>query len=123
VARLSPASEAPAGADQGILAREELPPAFADLIFDLKEGEPSSVVPAGYGFHVFQVVRRLPAEELSLAAAADSIRADLRRAAADAELAALGREARTRYTVAVYDQNLPFNYRGTLPVSRPHENR
>ncbi len=36
-------------------------PAFADVIFALGEGEASRVIPADYGFHIFQVVRRLPA--------------------------------------------------------------
>jgi parvulin-like peptidyl-prolyl isomerase len=123
VARATDEGSAPAGADQGELARDELPPAFASLIFALKDGEVSEVVPAGYGFHVFQVVRHLPAAGPSLAEAGPALRDELRRAAADAEVAALVREARSRYTVEVYDRNLPFTYRGSLPTSRPHENR
>ena len=34
---------------------------------------------------------------------------------------ALFADAQSRYTVAVYDRNLPFNYRGSFPTSRPHE--
>ena len=123
VARATPAGSAPAGADQGELTRDELPPAFAALIFALTEGEVSEVVPAGYGFHVFQVVSHRPAAEPSLAEAEPALRDSLRRAAADAEVVALAREARSRYTVEVYDRNLPFTYRGSLPTSRPHENR
>lgn len=123
VAKATPEGGAPAGADQGVLARDELPPAFADRIFALPAGGVSEVVPAGYGFHVFQVVRHDPASVPTLAEAESELRVALRRAAADAELAALAGEARSRYTVEVYDRNLPFTYRGSLPISRPHENR
>jgi parvulin-like peptidyl-prolyl isomerase len=123
VARATPPGGAPAGADQGELARDELPQAFAAEIFALPDGGVSAVVPAGYGFHVFQVVRHLAAEEATLASSEGEIRERLRGAAADSRLATLAREARSRYTVEVYDRNLPFNYRGSFPTSRPHENR
>ena len=119
VARLTPPGGAPAGADQGELARDELPPAFADLVFGLPEGGVSEVVPAEYGFHVFQVVTHRPATVPELAEARPEIEGRLRREAADAALARLSAEARSRYTVEVYERNLPFTYRGSFPVSRP----
>lgn len=123
VAKLTPPGGAPAGADQGELAREDLPQAFTAEIWALPDGGISRVVPAGYGFHVFQVVRHLPAESPTLASAEGEVRERLRRAAADSRLATLAREARSRYTVVVFDRNLPFTYGGSFPTSRPHETR
>ncbi|HVS00822.1 MAG TPA: peptidylprolyl isomerase [Thermoanaerobaculia bacterium] len=98
--------------DQGELARHELPRAFADVIFSLAPGEVSGVVPAGYGFHVFQVTARLPAEVVPLDQARREILQRLRRERADRELARLVGESRRQYTVTVYERNLPFEYEG-----------
>jgi hypothetical protein len=121
--KVSVPDSAPAGGDQGILARDELPPAFAELIFRLEVGEVSDVVAADYGFHLFQVVGRWPAETPELAQVEPEIRQRLRQESADARLEALFADAQSRYTVVVYDRNLPFNYRGSFPISRPHEER
>ncbi len=123
LARVQVPGSAPAGGDQGILARDELPPAFADLIFRLEAGKVSEVVPADYGFHLFEVVERWPAENPALDEVAPAIRQRLREASADARLQALFADAQSRYTVVVFDRNLPFNYQGSLPISRPHEER
>jgi hypothetical protein len=98
--------------DQGELARTDLPPSFADLIFALRPGEVSPVVPASYGFHLFQVVSRQPAEVVALAAARGEIVAKLREEGADRRLRALVEEARGRYNTKVYERNLPFGYEG-----------
>ncbi len=121
--RLTPPGGSPPGGDQGVLARDELPPTFADLVFRLEAGQVSEVVAADYGFHVFQVVETFPAESLPLAEAEPEIRGRLRQAAADRALSRLVAEARSRYTVLVYERNLPFNYRGAHPVARAHEDR
>jgi hypothetical protein len=123
LAKVSVPGSAPAGGDQGVLARDELPPSFADLIFRLEVGKVSDVVAADYGFHLFEVVERWPAENAALDDVAPEIRKRLRQASADARLRALFADAQSRYTVAVYDRNLPFNYQGSLPISRPHEER
>lgn len=111
------------GGPQGDLARDELPQSFAELIFALAPGETSAVVEAEYGFHVFRVEERLPARTATLEEAAPAIERDLAGKAADRRLAALEEEARRAYPPTVYDRNLPFEYRGTLPVSRPYEKR
>ncbi|HUO86560.1 MAG TPA: peptidylprolyl isomerase [Thermoanaerobaculia bacterium] len=98
--------------DQGELAREDLPPAFAEPIFSLAPGEVSEVVTADYGYHLFQVVERLPAEVVPLAEARDEIERRLRQQQADRRLVELVEEAHRRYDVSVHDRNLPFNYRG-----------
>jgi peptidyl-prolyl cis-trans isomerase C len=100
------------GGDQGELSRADLPPAFAETIFALAPGEVSEIVAADYGFHLFQVVRRLPAQELTLAEAEPEIRSLLARSNAEGRLSELVGEARDRYNPAVYVRNLPFNYVG-----------
>jgi len=98
---------------QGELSRQDLPPAFADIIFALQPGEVSRLVPADYGFHLFQVVSRSPAEVVPLAAARAEIAERLREQRADQILAELVRDARRRYNVELYERNLPFEYRGS----------
>jgi hypothetical protein len=105
------------GGYQGELARADLPPAFADLIFALKPGEVSAIVPAEYGFHLFQVADHQPAEVVPLAAARGEIVARLRQRRADETLRSLVREARDRYNVKVYERNLPFGYAGSYNES------
>ncbi len=103
---------APRGGDQGVLAREDLPPAFAEVILQLEPGEVSEVVPADYGFHLFQVVERYPAESAPLERVEAEIREILRRGDADRAFERLVEEARERYNVTLYERNLPFNYGG-----------
>ena len=111
--RLSRGPRADGGGVQGELARGDLPPSFADLIFALKPGEVSPVVPAEYGFHLFQVTEREPAEVVPLAAARGEILAKLRQQRADQLLRSLVQEARSHYNVKVYERNLPFAYQGS----------
>ncbi|MES1211495.1 MAG: peptidylprolyl isomerase, partial [Acidobacteriota bacterium] len=113
-ARLSRSPNGSGGTDgdQGELSRQDLPPAFADIIFALQPGEVSRLVPADYGFHIFQVVSRSPAEVVPLATARAEIAERLREQRADQLLADLVRDARRRYNVELYERNLPFEYRG-----------
>jgi len=103
--------------------REDLPPAFAEVVFALPEGGVSEVIPADYGFYVFRVVRRLPAQVPELGEVRDEVVARLVAERADQALARLVQEARSRYAVEVFDRNLPFLYRGAFPVSRPYEKK
>ena len=100
------------GDGDAAVGRTDLPPAFADAIFTLEADEVSSPVATDYGFHLFQVVERLPAGPVPLSAVAAEIRETLRRERADVRLAELVAEARGRYNVVVLDRNLPFNYQG-----------
>jgi len=117
------ASKGAGGGFSGVLSRADLPPAFADAIFNLKPGEVSRVMPAEYGFHLFQVLERLPAEVAPLDEVKDGILARLRQERADRRLAALVKECRSRYTVVVYGRNLPFNYEGTYGGSKKQQPR
>lgn len=116
--RLSKDPSAASGGYQGELSRAELPPAFAGTIFALRAGEVSGLVPAEYGFHIFQVTEREPAEVVPLEAARDEIVARLRREGADRLLGELVREARNRYSVKVFERNLPFGYEGSYSDSQ-----
>lgn len=111
--RLSQDAATGAGGYQGELAQSELPPAFADIVFRLKPQEVSPVVPADYGFHLFQVTRRLPAEVVPLPEARAEILARIRRRRLDGALARLVEVGRNRYDVIVYERNLPFDYEGS----------
>jgi parvulin-like peptidyl-prolyl isomerase len=111
--QLSHDPSAASGGFQGELSRQDLPPAFADVIFSLAPGEVSRLVPAEYGFHIFQVVSRSPAEVVPLDGARGEIVERLRQEGADQALAELVGEARRRYNVDVYGRNLPFEYRGS----------
>lgn len=111
--RLSDDPAAAAGGVQGELAFDDLPPAFAEVVFELEPGELSPIVAAEYGHHIFQVTDRLPAELVPLAVAAPSIRERLARRTADERLASLLADARRGYNVEIFERNLPFTYRGS----------
>lgn len=111
--RLSRDPSAATGGYQGELSREDLPPAFADVIFSLQPGEASRVVPAEYGFHIFQVIDRPAAGVVPLEDAREEIAERLRQQRADRLLADLVREGRSQYNVEVHARNLPFNYQGS----------
>jgi hypothetical protein len=111
------------GGFQGVLSRADLPPAFAEAIFNLKPGEVSRVMPAEYGFHLFQVLERLPAEVAPLDEVKEGIRARLHQERADRRLASLVGECRNRYTVVVFGRNLPFNYEGFYAGSKKQNPR
>ncbi len=116
--RLSHDAGAAAGGYQGELARSDLPPAFVDAIFSLRPGQVSQILPAEYGFHLFQVLEKLPAEVVPLAAAHDQIADRLRRVRADRTVASLVQDARGRYNAKVYERNLPFEYEGSYRENR-----
>lgn len=111
-ARISQEPRAHLGGDQGRLAREDLPIAYVDAIFALAPGEVTDVITADYGFHIFQVVKRYPAETLPLEAVADEIRGILDRHRLDERVAGFIHEARERYNVVVFPTNFPFEYQG-----------
>jgi len=104
------------GGDQGELSRDDLPPALAEVIFRLEAGQVSAIVPAEYGFHIFLVSERHPAEQAALAEVEEEIRGALRGQHEDQHHAALVAEARSRYNPVIYGRNLPFTYQGQYPV-------
>ncbi len=122
VARIrSVGPSAPNGGLQGELSREDLPNALADVVFALDEGEWSELLEADVGFRVFQVERFLPAETLSLHAAAPSIRTRLVAERSEALVRRALEEARREYNPQVAVSRLPFDYDG--PYSKPAAER
>jgi hypothetical protein len=121
--KLSQDPAAAGGGYQGEVSRADLPPAFADVIFSLSPGEVSSVVPAEYGFHIFQAVSRAPAEQVPLAKAREEILGRLRRERADRLLGELVSQGREQYNVLVYERNLPFDYEGSYSHGHSSEAR
>ncbi|HEV2855965.1 MAG TPA: peptidylprolyl isomerase [Thermoanaerobaculia bacterium] len=115
--RLSRDPGAASGGYQGELTRADLPPAFAEVIFNLRPGEVSRLVPADYGVHIFQVVERQPAEVVPLEQARGEILGRLREERADRLLQSLVQDARRRYNVVIYERNLPFGYEGSYKES------
>ena len=106
--QLSTDPSAPYGGYQGELAREDLPVALAETIFSLAEGDVSEILEADYGFHIFLVARRLPAETRSLADARDEVRREIEVERADIGLGQLLMEARELYDVEIHQERLPF---------------
>lgn len=115
--RLSRDPSAASGGYQGELTRADLPPAFADVIFGLRSGEVSRLVPADYGVHIFQVMDRQPAAVVPLEQARGEILDRLRQERADRLLRSLVQDARSRYNVSIYERNLPFGYEGSYKES------
>ena len=72
----------------------------------------SEIVTVDYGFHLFQVTARYPAESLGLAQSAETVRRKLGAEAADRELERMVTAARESYNVRVFARNLPFAYDG-----------
>jgi len=112
-ARFSRGPKAHLGGDQGRLGRDDLTAGLVDVIFGLEPGEVSEVVAADYGFLIFQVVERYPAETLPLADARPKIRRALLRRYVDQLVAGFVETARQRYNVEIHRHNIPFDYGGS----------
>lgn len=116
--RMSIDPSAPFGGDQGELSREELPEAFAELIFALEPGERSDVVEAAYGYHIFMVDERLPPETVPYEEARPTIRSRLAGEWSDARREEIVAVARSRYNLRIEPRRLPFTYRRADEVER-----
>jgi hypothetical protein len=111
-ARYSQGPGAELGGMQGQLARDDLPPAFADLIFSLEVGATSAIVEADYGFHLFQVIDKQSAVRPDMEQVRDIIVNRLLNESRAAVMTQLVETARNSYNTTVYERNLPFNYAG-----------
>lgn len=70
---LSPDGEE--GGDLGFFAQEEMPPEIDTAVWGMATGDLSGLVRSEYGYHLFQVLERRPALQLSLEEAREKIRA------------------------------------------------
>jgi peptidyl-prolyl cis-trans isomerase C len=68
--------DAALGGDLGFFSRDEMPPAF-EVVFTLPIGKVSPLVKSEYGYHIFLVEERRPAQRLSRQEAERQIRARL----------------------------------------------
>ena len=110
--RVSVEPNAKNGGDQGWLALTDLPPAFAETIFALGDGEASEIVAADYGFHIFQVIGRRSEQAVPIEAVAGRIREQLQRRQVDQQVRSFLEEARRSYNVEIFPPNFPFDYQG-----------
>ncbi len=85
------------GGDLGYLHRDQMIPAFADAAFSLKPGQISDIVETHLGYHLIQLVDRVPSSHLAYRNARTKIERTLRRnkekKATDDYLAKLKRQA------------------------------
>jgi len=106
---------APVGGDQGEIALDDLPAAFAQAVQQLQPGETSDPLQAADGWHLFRLDERLPRRQRPLAEVAPEIESHLRQERGNELVKKRLHDAAARYNVVVYAQNLPFDYRGDHP--------
>lgn len=75
--KYSMSADAKVGGDLGFFQRGQMPPAFDEVAFKLAVGQVSDVVPTEYGFHLFKVLERKPAQKRELADVRAEIEAKL----------------------------------------------
>ena len=85
------------GGDLGYLQRDQMVAAFADAAFSLQPGQVSDIVETQLGYHLIQMVDRIPSSQMAYRNARTKIERTLRRnkekKATDAYLARLKRQA------------------------------
>jgi parvulin-like peptidyl-prolyl isomerase len=79
-------------------------------VFGMQQGEVSPVVESSYGFHIFRLDRKLAPEEVSLDAAAPSIRQKVREQKLEAAAARHLAELKKSFDWEVFPENLFFPY-------------
>jgi parvulin-like peptidyl-prolyl isomerase len=58
--RYSLSADAKVGGDLGFFPRGQMPPAFDEVVFNLRPGQVSEVVSTEYGYHLFKVIELKP---------------------------------------------------------------
>lgn len=75
--KYSLSADAKVGGDLGWFPRGVMPPQFDKVVFTLPVGHISNVVPTEYGYHLFEVLGRRPAQNRDLAQARSAVEAKL----------------------------------------------
>ena len=102
--------EASRGGDMGYFIKGQLPPEFEKVIFSLKEGQYSSIIPSGYGYHIFLLEERRASGQLSISEVRDFIRLRLFQKKSDARLKEYVAELKEKVPIKIYYKNLDFRY-------------
>jgi parvulin-like peptidyl-prolyl isomerase len=102
----SQSPDAAKGGDLGFFSRGQLPPEFESAVFNLKEGETSDVVRSTYGLHIFKVIKKEKAREMSFAEAKDKIVEILRTTKRDEEFAGWLARIKSGVPVTIYPEAL-----------------
>ncbi len=76
--RFSISPDAEQGGDLGFFGRGQMPDVFDEVVFELPIGRISDLVKSEYGYHLFLVEERRPAQHLTLEQVQDEIAARLR---------------------------------------------
>jgi len=114
-------SRAPNAADGGrlgVIARGTLPPAIDRVVFSLRPGRVSRPVKSPAGYHIFEVLERLPAGPPDAAATRAEVTRELRRAAARRHVRACIDRLAGELGVHVIGSHLWFEYSGRYTEER-----
>jgi parvulin-like peptidyl-prolyl isomerase len=109
--QFSVSPEASIGGDMGYFQEGQLPPEFEKVIFSLKEGSYSSIIPSSYGFHIFLLEERRPSGQLSLEEVMDSIRIKLIQQTSEIRLREYIDKLKEEVPIKIYYRNLDFKYK------------
>jgi parvulin-like peptidyl-prolyl isomerase len=102
--RHSQAPEGIRGGDMGYLAPGDLPEALEKAVFALDEGEVSAVISSPYGYHIFKVLEKGPADGLDADFRLEKARKEIRRQKLEAAYRPWLDELRTRYKITVNNE-------------------
>ncbi len=105
-AKYSVASESYQGGDMGWIKRGNLPQNIEDIVFTLKIGVISPVVPSDYGYHIFLVEAHTPAKELKFDQVKAAIERDVRAQKEQEAQNALMETLRSAATITINKQLL-----------------
>jgi hypothetical protein len=102
--------EAAEGGVMGVFQKGQLPPEMEASVLSLQPGEISPIVESSYGFHIFRLDVKHPAEQIPLESAAESIRITLLDQIAKAVVAKRLLDIRDGLDWTAYPEGLPFAY-------------
>jgi parvulin-like peptidyl-prolyl isomerase len=102
----SQSPDAAQGGDLGFYSKGQLPPEFEGAVFNLKEGAISDVVRSIYGSHIFKVVKKEKARNMSFAEAREKILDILKTNKRDEEFAGWLAKIKSGVPVTIYPEAL-----------------
>jgi parvulin-like peptidyl-prolyl isomerase len=102
--------EASEGGEMGVFQKGQLPADIGAAVFGMREGEVSPVVESSYGYHIFRLDKRFAPEQVSLEAAAPSIKQKLLGRKMEAVTARHLEELKKSLDWDIFPENLFFPY-------------